>query len=87
MKHVFYLVAATIGAFGVSLILATFGAHGLLGSVAVYAGLPGGFVNWKTNPGHVSYVVITAVNTAVYLGLFEVLGFLIGRRHLASHNE
>lgn len=80
MKHVSYLIAATVGAVGVSLVLATFGAHGLLGSVAVYAGLPGGFVNWKANPGRVSYAVITAVNTAVYLVLFEVLGLILRRR-------
>jgi hypothetical protein len=79
------LVAAIVVAVGISLILATFGAHGLLGSIAVYAGFPGGFVNWKANPGQVSYVVITAVNTAVYLGLFEALGLLIGRRQWHSH--
>ena len=84
VKHVIYFVAAAVGALAVSVILATFGAHGRLGAVAVYTGLPGGFVNWKANPGGVSYVLITIVNTAVYLTIFEVLGLVIYRRHLAK---
>jgi len=73
MKHVAYLAASILGALGVSLILATFGAHGLLGFLAVYAGYPGGFVNWKANPGHMSYFLISAVNAAVYFSVWRRL--------------
>jgi len=80
MKHVAYLAASILGAVGVSLIMATFGAHGLLGFLAVYAGYPGGFVSWKANPGHVSYFLISTVDAAVYFTILETLGLLIHRR-------
>ena len=80
MKHISYLVASVIVALGVSLVLSIFGAHGLLGAFAVYAGYCGGFVNWHTNPGRISYVLITAVNASVYWCALEIVGVLIGRR-------
>jgi hypothetical protein len=84
MKHVAYLGGSILGAVGVSLILASFGAHGLLGFLAVYAGYPGGFVDWKANLGHMSYFLISTVNAAVYFIILEALGLLIRRRRRSN---
>jgi hypothetical protein len=76
MKHVVCVVAAALASLGITLILSTLGTHGPLGSFAVYAGYPGGFINWRANPGRVSYLLIGVVNAAVYFGILEVLGLL-----------
>ena len=80
MKHLTYLGTSVIAATVVSLLLSTYGSHGLLGFVAVYAGYPGGLVNWKLNQGSVSYVLITVVNAIVYLAVCEITAVLMRYR-------
>ena len=77
MRHISCVVVSVVAAISVSVLLSVYGAHGTLGAVAVYAGYPGGLVNWKLNPGGFSYVLITAVNAAVYLALLEIGSLLI----------
>jgi len=73
MSHAVVLTIAVLAALGVTLILATWGAHGVQGSLAIYMGYPGGFANWKLNPGRVSYILITAVNGLAYFACLELL--------------
>jgi hypothetical protein len=67
------LAAAAILAVVISILLSIYGAHGTQGALAVTVGYPGGFVNWRFNPGRVSYGLITSVNWLIYFGLFEAL--------------
>jgi len=60
--HILLGGATGILALLVSFLLATYGSDGTLGLIAVWIGYPGGFANWKLNPPHVSYALITAVN-------------------------
>jgi hypothetical protein len=76
MRHISCVVVSVVAAISVSVLLSVYGAHGTLGA-AVYAGYPGGLVNWKLNPGGFSYVLITAVNAAVYLAPLEIGSLLI----------
>jgi hypothetical protein len=73
MKHVIRVTIAAILAIAVSFGLATFGAHGTNGLIAVWIGYPGGIANQKLNPGRLSYGLITAANWLVYFTLLEAL--------------
>ena len=73
MRHA-AIAAATAGlATLITLLLNTYGTHGLGGVIAVYGGYPGGFVNWRFNPRHVNYALITVVNWATYFALAEII--------------
>jgi hypothetical protein len=80
--HILMAVAAAALAASVSLVLATYGAQGTLGFIAVWIGYPGGFVNWKLNSPHVSYALMTAVNWSAYFAFIEA-AIAIKRRLLA----
>jgi hypothetical protein len=80
VRRVSFAVISILTAIGISLVLSTFGTHGPLGAFSVYAGFPGGFVNWKANHGHISYLLITIVNAVFYLGVFELIAVVIQRR-------
>ena len=84
MKHFVCGLAAALASIGIVLILSTVGAHGAVGALAVYAGYPGGFINWRVNPGRVSYVLIGAVNAAVYFAGLELLAPLSSRRRTSD---
>ena len=81
MRHIWYLIAAALASGAVSVMLSVFGAHGTVGFVAVYVGYCGGFVNWKVNPGGFSYLLITAVNGAVYFAILELAGSVLRVKH------
>ena len=80
IKDVVCLLVAALASLAVCLMLSAYGAQGRLGFFAVYAGYPGGFINWKLNPGRVSYALIALVNTGVYFGILEVLALLVAKR-------
>jgi hypothetical protein len=69
--HILLASVAAALAIPVSLVLATYGSHGTLGLIAIWVGYPGGFANWKLNPLHVSYGLITAVNWLTYFVVLE----------------
>jgi hypothetical protein len=73
-------LVAALASLAVCLMLSIYGAHDRLGFFAGYAGYPGRFINWKLNPGRVSYALIALVNPAVYFGILQVLGLLVGKR-------
>jgi hypothetical protein len=79
MRH--GVIAAITGALAIAItfLLSTYGAHGVRGFIAVYAGYPGGFVNWRLNPGRVSYPLITLVNWLTYFAAAEVLSAVLRR--------
>ena len=60
-------------AVAITLLLSTYGAHGVQGWIAAYGGYPGGFVTWRLNPGRVSYTLITVVNWLTYLAIAEAI--------------
>jgi hypothetical protein len=69
--HVARICISILAAILISLLLSTFGAHGVLGWIAVYIGYVGGVANWKLNPGRVSYTFIAVVNAVVYFLILE----------------
>lgn len=76
-RHVTYLGISILAALAVSLLLSVYGAHGLSGAFALYAGYCGGFVNWKLNQGRVSYALITGVNAIVYFAVCEIAAVVL----------
>jgi hypothetical protein len=80
LRHVIAAAAAALLAVVISILLSIYGSHGLQGGLAVTLGYPGGFVNWRLNPGRVSYGLITCVNWLIYFGFFEAM--LAAKRRL-----
>jgi hypothetical protein len=72
MRHVAIAATTAFLAIAITVFLSIYGAHGVQGVVATYMGYPGGFVNWRVNPGRVSYLLITTVNWVTYFALAEV---------------
>lgn len=68
-------------ALAITLLLSTYGADGVRGFIAVYAGYPGAAVNWRLF-GHMNYLLITSVNWLSYFGVAE--GLAIAFRRLSS---
>ncbi len=66
-------------AIAMTFLLSTYGAHGVQGLIAVYGGYPGGFVNWRLNPGRVNYALITVVNWLTYFAVAEVVSAIFKR--------
>jgi hypothetical protein len=73
MKHVAIAALTACLALAITFLLSTYGAHGVRGWIAVYGGYLGGFVNWRLNPGRVSYALITVVNWLTYFVLGEAI--------------
>jgi len=80
MKHLILAGVAVVVAIAVSLILSIWGSHGPLGTLAVYLGYPGGFANWKLNPGRTSYTLTAAVNGVCCFACLELLLAIKSRR-------
>lgn len=79
MRHAAIVATTACLAVAITLILSTYGAHGVGGWIAVYGGYPGGFVNWRLNPGRVNYALITVVNWLTYFAVVEVLSAFLKR--------
>ena len=79
MRHAAISASTACLAIAITLLLSTYGVHGVQGLIAVYGGYPGGFVNWRFNPGRVSYLLITVVNWLTYFAVAEVLSALLRR--------
>lgn len=79
MKHGAMAAITFCLAIAITFRMSTYGADGVLGFIAVYGGYPGGFVNWRLNPGHVSYLLITAINWLIYFAIAEALFTVLSR--------
>ena len=73
MRHLVIAAVTACLALAITLLLSTYGADRVQGWIAVYGGSPGGFVNWRLNPGRESYQLITVVNWLTYFAIAEVI--------------
>ncbi len=79
MKHAVIGAATACLAIAITLLMSTYGAHGVQGWIASYGGYPGGLVNWRLNPGRVSYTLITGVNWLSYFAIAEAMSAVLER--------
>lgn len=79
MKHAAIAAATAFLAIVITMLLSTYGGDGLRGAIAVYGGYPGGFVNWRFNPGRVNYTLITVLNWSTYFVIAESIAAVLGR--------
>ena len=54
MRHALIAAVTACLAVAITLLLSTYGAHGMQGWIAAYGGYVGGLVNWRLNPSRVS---------------------------------
>ncbi len=79
MKHAVIAAATACLAIAITLLMSTYGTHGVQGWIAAYGGYPGGFANWRLNPGRVNYTLITGVNWLIYFAIAEAISAAFGR--------